>query len=237
MRLEIISIYKFEELPKEMREKLIEKHQNINVEGVNWYQYTTEDWKKKLEEKGFTDEEIYFSGFWSQGDGACFDAQVDVSRLAVAVYARDDESYYREVLQFFADNGPRVLAYVKTNDSHYSHANTRYISVDKDLSDIENRVENIMNADLALVPPMISEYEGVDSTLSGLVSIRLKYQARAMGLDELLNKFEKDADELRKNLSNEIYRDLEKEYEGLTSDESVAEALDNYEFDEDGGMI
>lgn len=60
-----------------------------------------------------------------------------------------------------------------------------------------------------------------------------------MGLDALLNKFEKDADELRKNLSNEIYRELEKEYDGLTSDESVIEALEAnyYEFEEDGTLV
>jgi len=234
------TVYKFNELPEIIKEKVLDKQRNINTDN-EWYEFTLDEWKTKLSEKGFTDAEIFFSGFCSQGDGACFDARCDVSNLAAAVYSGKDEDFYREVLQLFADNGPLVLARIEKNSYgyHYSHANTRYIYVDKEMSDIENDIQKILMTDLTQIPAIISEYEGIDSTLSGLVALRLKYQAQSIDLNDLLNKFERDADELRKNLSNAIYKELEQEYDGLISDESVIETLkcNDYEFDEDGDII
>jgi hypothetical protein len=245
MREITVKVYKFDELNEDTKAKVLEKHRNINVDTDDWCECTTDDWKGKLAEKGFQDAEIRFSGFWSQGDGACFDAVVDASRLAAAVYDGKDEGFYREVLQLFTDNGPQIIVRIEKNSygHHYSHARTRYILVDKEFFE-ECEYDRILSADLTQVPTMISGYdlwvdEDVRRILNGLVALRLKYKAPAIGLDELLSRFEKDADSLRENLSNEIYRDLEKDYESLTSDESVSETLkiNDYEFDEDGEMV
>ncbi len=37
-----------------------------------WYEHTINDFKDSLESLGFAEVQINFSGFWSQGDGACF---------------------------------------------------------------------------------------------------------------------------------------------------------------------
>lgn len=37
-----------------------------------WWDCVEDDWKERLEKKGFMDPKISFSGFWSQGDGASF---------------------------------------------------------------------------------------------------------------------------------------------------------------------
>ena len=245
MRTMAVSVYKFDELPSKIKEKVIEKNRDINVDIGDWYEYTMEQWKEKLAGQGFIDAEIHFSGFCSQGDGACFDAKCDVSLLASAVYSGKDEGFYREVLKLFADNGPLVLARIEKNSygHHYSHANTRYITVDKEFSNLEEDVDKILLTDLVMVPTMLSEYDechdDVKVILSGLIALRLKYQVPARGLDDLLNKFERDTNQLRKDLSNEIYRELEKDYDSLTSDESIIDTItaNEYEFDEDGGMI
>jgi hypothetical protein len=243
MRTISVNVFKYKELSKKAQEKVLEKYRDINTEDQEWYEFTLDEWKTKLAEKGFTEADIHFSGFWSQGDGACFDARIDVSRLAEAVYSGKDEGFFREVLQLFADNGPMVLARIEKNSYgyHYSHANTRYVTVDNEMGDAEEEVERILEASLTDVPPMLSKWEdgGDNDVCKGLVALRLKYQAQAYGLGTLLKKFEVDANELRKNLSNEIYRELEEEYDGLTSDESVIEALEAnyYEFDEDGDKI
>ena len=42
----------------------------------DWYEPIIEDWKEKLDKFGFKDARIMFSGFGSQGDGACFEARI-----------------------------------------------------------------------------------------------------------------------------------------------------------------
>jgi hypothetical protein len=240
-----VTVYEFKELPKKTQEKVLEKHRDINTEMDSWYEFTMDDWKEKLAKKGFEDAKIHFSGFCSQGDGACFDARCDVSRLAKVIYSGKDEGFYREVLQLFAD---RLNINIEKNSYgyHYNHANTRYVELVISLDDLEKDARKILNTDLLQVPAIISQYENrYDPSeadprwMSGLVALRLKYSAPAIDLDDLLNKFEKDADELRKDLSNEIYKDLEKEYDYLNSDEAVIETLEanDYEFDEDGDII
>jgi hypothetical protein len=237
MRTMEVKVLKYNELSDEVKEKVLDKLRDINTEH-EWYEYSLDEWKTKLEEKGFFDAEIYFSGFSSQGDGACFDAKCDVGSLVKEVYPKP--CYEQEVLQLLADNGPYFSAKIEKNSygNHYSHSNTRYVSVDKEY--YEDNIHKIMKADLTEVPPMISIYEGVDYTMeSGLVALRLKYQAPVLDLDDLLNKFEKDLDELRKDLSDEIYKELEKGYDYQTSDEAIIETIEanDYEFEESGDMV
>lgn len=40
-------------------------------------EYTIEDWKEKLKEKGIGVDNIFYSGFSSQGDGACFTGELE----------------------------------------------------------------------------------------------------------------------------------------------------------------
>lgn len=49
---------------------------NLTSYQNEWYDFIYDDWKETLENAGFINPEIHFSGFWSQGDGACFDAAV-----------------------------------------------------------------------------------------------------------------------------------------------------------------
>ena len=66
---------KWEALDKRRKEKLIDKHRDVNVD-YEWWDYTHENFKEQMKEIGVHVEKIYFSGFYSQGDGACFDGRV-----------------------------------------------------------------------------------------------------------------------------------------------------------------
>ncbi|MEI2421404.1 hypothetical protein V6O07_14115, partial [Arthrospira platensis SPKY2] len=57
----------------EHKSALIEAHRYINVEYYDWYEYEYEFFKKDMAEVGVEVRKIYFSGFGSQGDGACFE--------------------------------------------------------------------------------------------------------------------------------------------------------------------
>lgn len=79
-------------LSEERRDALLEKHRNTNVEHVEWWDSVYEQFVEDCVEKGICVDyyniktvsgkpavrpSIYFSGFCSQGDGACFGGSVN----------------------------------------------------------------------------------------------------------------------------------------------------------------
>lgn len=71
MRTVRTKVYKFSELSEKAKERAIEKHYDINVD-YEWHKWTTEEQEERLTALGFVNPKIMFSGFASQGDGACF---------------------------------------------------------------------------------------------------------------------------------------------------------------------
>jgi hypothetical protein len=74
---------------------------------------------------------IYFSGFWSQGDGACFTGSYHYARgahKAIRKYAPDDKALHAiadELLALQKAHGFRLEAHIKKGyGAHYSHENT-----------------------------------------------------------------------------------------------------------------
>ena len=55
--------------------ELIEKYRDINVEH-EWWGYVTENFTERMQSVGISVKQILFSGFWSQGDGACFEGSI-----------------------------------------------------------------------------------------------------------------------------------------------------------------
>jgi len=190
------TIYMFDELPDESKDLAIENYRDINVDH-DWYDFSLDYHKERLEKIGFTNAEIHFSGFWSQGDGACFDAHIDIitilnNWLFTADNYRDARKYQRWLI--LAEHGLLDNAFNIAKNSygyHYSHERTRYI-------------------DIYFVPDCLSDSEAQE------VAERLE--------------------SMRLDLSQEIYKSLESEYDYLTSDEIIAESLiiNEYEFTEDG---
>lgn len=59
------------------RTALLEKYRYINVEHNNWWDCVESDFTEDMKQVGIEVDKIYFSGFWSQGDGACFVGSLD----------------------------------------------------------------------------------------------------------------------------------------------------------------
>lgn len=70
MKTYTINTYQFNELTKEAKEKAIKLNRDINIHD-DWHEFTTDHFKYRIELFGVTN--VYFSGFWSQGDGAMFE--------------------------------------------------------------------------------------------------------------------------------------------------------------------
>ena len=70
MQTKVINTYTVEELEGHAKEKALEWLRDSL--GYGWWDFVFEDAKKCASILGIEIDNIYFSGFWSQGDGACF---------------------------------------------------------------------------------------------------------------------------------------------------------------------
>lgn len=75
-RIHETTLYKFDELSTQAKEKAISSFQDDeDYLAYEWDEDTINDFTTILELIGYYDITCYFSGFWSQGDGACFSAR------------------------------------------------------------------------------------------------------------------------------------------------------------------
>jgi len=133
MRTIRTKVYKFDELTPEGKKKALEVLYDINVEGFKWYDYTVEEQEEDLINEGFEDAEISFSGFSSQGDGACFDAKINVSKFCSdpRILRIAEESNF-----FIAKN---------SYSNHYSHERTRYVDDERPTSKRHTRINKALD--------------------------------------------------------------------------------------------
>lgn len=114
MTTKTIKLYKFEELSKEAQEKTVEALRDINVD-YYWHTVTEWEFKDKMKLLGYEVKEVYFSGFYSQGDGACFEGTVSIAEWLLA---HKLGRKYRSLLNYCRNYG----GYVTIKQSgHYYH--------------------------------------------------------------------------------------------------------------------
>lgn len=181
-----------------------------------WWDCVFEQVKEKGLELGFEIADIYFSGFWSQGDGASWTGTINVKVYVekhpeeFSTDARDE--IFKELLEQEA-----VENYIRvgTNNCRAHHEMTMSLTN----YDLVTRADDFVlpggmlkGATLGSLMPSMSEY-------LHLVS------------QELLNA--------ARNYACEIYKALEAEHEYLTSEEQFKEQCEanDWRFDEDGRMV
>lgn len=64
------TVYRFDELPEDVKQKVLDKYRSINVEDSFWYGHFNDQLTDDLKEFGLCFESFSFCGFYSQGDGA-----------------------------------------------------------------------------------------------------------------------------------------------------------------------
>jgi len=192
---------------------------NSNVEVFDdWHECVYEDWKGKLGERGVTDVEISFSGFYSQGDGACFIGSIDLRELLEWEHQNNPE--HSMALKY----SPIYISQININpgewanfniklvrgggSNHYSHENT--VSIESELECSSEELEGELSQHW-----YDGEYSGSHSCLE----------------TEIL--------ELCRNWMKEIYKDLEADYNYYFSQECFDEECSNedWTFTEDGELI
>jgi len=173
MRTIRTKVFQFNELSEKAKLKAIELLRDINTDFDNT-DYLTDEFINELQEVGFENAEIYYRGFWSQGDGLCFDADISASKLAITL---NDKR-----LANLIDNGLIEGLTIEKTDyaNRYSHEHTRFIDYTAtDYSNINDALEcfsdsvNVMRVDLCkdFYRRLQKEFEYLQSDISVIETI------------------------------------------------------------------
>jgi len=187
-----------------------------------WWDCAYEDFTEQGYKLGFVVENINFTGFHSQGDGACWSGQVDV---ATWLKTHTEDSIARDawcalIAEEFCDK--HFLIHFR---GHYSHSNTM-TCVGWDWVD-----ENGEQDYLYLKQPSI--FQGMHyKELHNLIrSTDFPYTDP--------NDIEEAAFSSAKDYADELYKRLRKEYEYITSEANLIEMceINDWRFDDEGRMV
>ena len=187
-------------LPESVKSSILDKHRYWNVDDLEWWDSVYDGFKEDMKAIGIRVDKMYFSGFSSQGDGACFEGSVSNWELFLKSLGYTDPMLVRHLDQH-ADFSVR-------HRGHYYHENCTSFTTDLPLpNDLYETEENFVELygygeelrDAALIATL-SQYDG--------------------------DKLEAQFTEVFKDHMRDLYRRLEEEYEYLTSDEVVLESLE-----------
>ncbi len=222
MRIKQTKVYQYDELSDKAKEKARDWYRDVNCEDSYWSECVIDDaatvagllglginqtaYKTMGGETRYKPT-IYFSGFWSQGDGACVEGTwraSDVKVEELKEYAPQDKELHRIVdgLAEIAKEYPDGYFKVR-HRGHYSHSGCTVFDVE-----LPNTQEDEL------------EYDSPEFKL----------------LQVKLGEDEDTLIELARDFMNWVYRQLEKEWTHQNSDEQVEESIraNEYEFLEDG---
>ena len=193
----------------------------------DWYDYVIDDAKADGKDKGFEIEHVYFSGFWSQGDGASWIGDID---LVLFIEKHLPESFGRDCWVWMIQDGwihNRLSVYQK--GSHYSHSNTMSIGNIEtyDYSNGEDGEEvNLINTACILKGAPVQ-------TLYDLIVADPNCPIKSV--DDLEELALTEA----RQFADEIYSTLQGAYEHECSDDNISESYDANEvlFNEEGEVI
>jgi hypothetical protein len=110
----------------EQRSALIEKYRDINTD-YQWWDCTYSDFREDMREVGIAVDRIYFSGFWSQGDGACFEGGF----TSVKTYLDHHHQGQYPMIRKMLEHGGYVYVSCK-HSGHYCHENCTTFSIEHD---------------------------------------------------------------------------------------------------------
>ena len=180
------------------KDELIDKYRDINTHH-EWWECTYDCFKADMEAIGISVDNMYFSGFWSQGDGACFEGEVTDWDLFLPTMGITND-----VLVEFIRNH---WSFSVSHSGHYYHENCTSFLGELPMPDDYDTEEFIDN---------FSPYTEDFRSKAWLAVLR--------GFD--FSSMEETFRDAFKDHMRQLYRDLEKEYDYLTSDEAVWESLE-----------
>lgn len=146
MRTIEVKLYQYSELSEKSQECAREWYRKALADDDDfWSGFCIDDCKEQLKPLGFDIDKIYFSGFWSQGDGACFEGTWRASDV------KAEEPENEELKGIAATIAPWVLkmpnlSFTVKYEGYYSHENCTEFAFYDDGEDMFENVELVKAA-------------------------------------------------------------------------------------------
>lgn len=216
----IIAVYRFDELSNKAKDNVKYKYIAGNID----LDYIIDDAKREGEKLGFMLDEVLYSGFSSQGDGASWTGEVVLQTFLERYLTEDNPDYarYTVLLTLLEDEWVEKRITISRKSFMYNHSNTmRVDQVGMGYYRAEDAERCVIKAACPLQGANVQElYDGI--LIDGL-------------LYDLYEWVEREA----KNYADEIYSRLERAYDDEMSDQHVSLMADanQWEFDETGRLI
>ena len=193
-----------------VREKLTEW-----LTSDDWYAYSYECWESALNQMGFENPKINFNGFWSQGDGASFTANVDAKKMLSFMTTNIVPKNCIEPTERTGTREDFLPWAVFKLDGAYGY-DSEWTALEKLIDDVTIEVVRQSN------------HYVHERTCAVVVD------CNADGADyELVQNWADAIEKLRLHLSQAIFQSLSEEYEAIISNESLVEfdEANGYEWD------
>jgi hypothetical protein len=195
MKTYTVNTYEFNELSAEAQKVAISNNIDVNTH-YDWWSCTYEKFKETAKNAGFEVDKIYFSGFYSQGDGAMFEGSIHPTDLykLLRLYP---ESIDKRVIRLI-ESGVIEFQWKVNHRGHYYHSRC------SNMYFYYNFFYNNCN-----------DYKNIEAEIAHLEG-HIEY--------------------VYHTICSELYKSLQAEYDYLSSEEAIKEALivNNYEFLENG---
>lgn len=212
-----ITLYKFDELSDKAKEKAANYYIE-NWMSHDWWDCTYEMMKEEGEHKhGFRVDDIRFSGFCSQGDGASWCGAVNIKDWIASKPTTYQEHPTTQIVLALIEEGwvdEQVL--VSFSSSRYCHEYTM------DVNHIDHHYS--IEEDVEMAEGM---FKGAQ--VGDLIKI---ISCEGGALEDMSKEIKEDVIAFART----IYRELEADYEGQTTEEAIAESytINDVWFDESG---
>ena len=214
-----ITVYTYDELSDTAKDNVRSRYIGPGID----LEYIIDDYKKDAEKLGFMIDEVAWSGFSSQGDGASWTGDIVLRTFIENHLLKPDSPDYGRLitlLELFNDNWIEEKVGVSRSGYMYNHSGTMRIDqvgygyATAKEGDTINAASPLQGANVAEL------YEGID-------------------IDGLLDQVYEAALVEAKRYADKIYRALEEAYDFEMSDARIAEIaeINGWEFDETGRIV
>jgi len=213
-----IQVYEFDELSNYAKQQAISKYGDPPDD---WHDDIINRAKEDGPARGFNIDEIQFTGFHSQGDGASWTGYIDL--VAFITYhvkpEAGDFAQYTVLVELIKDGWCEEKVVVSRNGFYYNHSGTMRSA------DIDNRLY----------------YADENSVVDGgiLAGANVQELAKSIDYEELLTELGNWSLHKAQKYADEIFKQLREEYEHYTSEEYFKDICDinGWRFDQRGTLI
>ena len=100
-----LNLFSIDELSQEAQGQAFERYRHFNVEDTHWFEGEYEDFTAICKTIGIMidKDSIFFSGFWSQGNGSTFKSTIDEVKFIKGIKSEAWKEYAPTLELYFND--------------------------------------------------------------------------------------------------------------------------------------